>query len=492
MKINIIKWLSLSLLTTTLITGCTKTFDEINTDPDALSTVPATNILGDVLRSTSTQQGGDIDGYGTFAGYIVKIQYLDDLSGLIPNNNTYGNRWNNCYWGNTQLNTLLENTEAAAEGNKNIRWAARIWKNYLWLYAVDSWGDIPYSEALKGEPSKGGILLSKFDAQKDIYTDVLANMKKIADEMASGVGPDKIGAGDFLFNGSVTKWQKFCNSIRLRAAMRISGVAPALAKQTIEEICGNPTKYPLIETNADNAYFLWQGSSPYFEPWYDNKRTRDDHGLSDIFINHLLDTNDPRISAIAKPATKDNLYHGFQNGAAAQPQLNTISRIGAIYRDNASGFTPYYKSCETFFIKAEAAMLGYNVGITAADAYDKAVRLSMANNSISDDLTNAYLAGNGKWDNTKTRIWWEQWVALFKENHEAWCLYRRTGVPTTNYVSLRSIYGSTHTDQPFRVPYPQNQYLYNKTQLDLAISSQGIVDYCWGKQLWWDTRTGVK
>lgn len=492
MKIKISKWLGLTLIATTLITGCTGSFDEINTDPDALSMVPATNILGDVLRSGATQQGGDMDGYGTYAGYIVKIQYLDDLGGLIPSNNTYGNRWYNCYWGNKQLNTLLENTEETAEGNKNIRWAAKIWKNYLWLYAVDTWGDIPYSEALKGEPSEGGILLSKYDAQQDIYTDVLANMKTIADEMATGIGSDKIGDGDFLFSGDASKWQKFCNSIRLRAAMRISGVASALAKQTIEEICGNPTKYPLIETNDDNAYFWWQGSSPYFEPWYDNKRTRDDHGLSDIFIDHLLAMEDPRIQAIAKPATKDNEYHGFQNGAAAQPQLNTVSRIGAIYRDNPTGFTPYYKACETFFIKAEAAMLGYNVGITAADAYDKAVRLSMESNEISDDETDAYLAGKGKWDNTKTRIWWEQWVALFKENHEAWCLYRRTGVPTTNYVSLRSIYGSAHNDQPFRMPYPQNQYLYNMTQLDLALKSQSIVNYCWGKQLWWDTRTGVK
>lgn len=492
MKIKISKWLGLSLIATTLITGCTGSFDEINTDPDALSSVPATNILGDVLRTTTTQQGGDMDGYGTYAGYIVKIQYLDDLAGLTPSNNTYGNRWYNCYWGNKQLNILLENTEEMADGNKNIRWAAKIWKNYLWLYAVDTWGDIPYSEALKGEPEEGGILLSKYDAQQDVYTDVLANMKTIADEMAAGIGSDKIGDGDFLFGGDASKWQKFCNSIRLRAAMRISGVASALAKQTIEEICGNPTKYPVIETNEDNAYFWWQGSSPYFEPWYDNKRTRDDHGLSDIFINHLLGMEDPRIHIIAKPATKDNEYRGFQNGAAAQPQLNTVSRIGAIYRDDPSGFTPYYRSCETFFIKAEAAMLGYNVGITAADAYDKAVRLSMESNEISDDETDAYLAGKGKWDNTKTRIWWEQWVALFKENHEAWCLYRRTGVPTTNYVSLRSKYGSAHNDQPFRMPYPQNQYLYNMTQLDLALKSQGIVDYCWGKQLWWDTRTGVK
>lgn len=68
MKIKISKWLGLSLIATTLITGCTGSFDEINTDPDALSTVPATNILGDVLRSGATQQGGDMDGYGTYAG----------------------------------------------------------------------------------------------------------------------------------------------------------------------------------------------------------------------------------------------------------------------------------------------------------------------------------------------------------------------------------------------------------------------------------------
>lgn len=81
-------------------------------------------------------------------------------------------------------------------------------------------------------------------------------------------------------------------------------------------------------------------------------------------------------------------------------------------------------------------MLGYNVGISAAEAYEKAVRLSMEDNDISEEETNAYLAGKGKWDNTLARIWWYQWVALFKENHEAWCLYRRTGVPTTNYPSL--------------------------------------------------------
>jgi len=200
---------------------------------------------------------------------------------------------------------------------------------------------------------------------------------------------------------------------------------------------------------------------------------------------------DPRIASIAKPAN-DGVYRGFQNGPKVQPSpLSSISHIGAIYRDNKTGFTSYYKSCETYYILAEAAMLGYNVGMTAADAYDKAVRLSMADNNISDTDITSYLNGKGKWNNTKERIWWDEWVALFKENHEAWCLYRRTGVPTTNYPSLTSIYGIAHNDQPFRLPYPQNQYDYNDVQVKLAVKNQGIVDYSWGKQLWWDTRTNV-
>lgn len=491
MKTRILKWLSLSLIASLLITGCTHSFDEINTDPDALAIVPSTNILADVLRATATQHGGDMDGYGTFAGYIVKIQYMDHLSGLIPSNNTYGNRWSNCYWGNTQLNTILDNTANAAVGNQKIRWAARIWQNFLWLYNVDAWGDMPYSEALKGYPDKGGILLSKYDKQQDIYPAILDSLKTIADEMASGFGEDAIGNGDFLFKGDASKWQKFCNSLRLRTAMRISAVDAALAKTTIEEIFGNPTQYPVIKTNGDNAYFVWQGSAPYFEPWYDNSRTRNDHGLSDIFIDHMVDMGDPRLSSIAKPAN-DNVYRGFQNGASNGPALlSSISHIGAIYRDNPTGFTPFYKSCETYYISAEAAMLGYNVGMSASDAYDKAVRLSMADNNISETDITSYLNGKGKWDNTKERIWWDEWVALFKENHEAWCLYRRTGVPKTNYPSLTSIYGSAHNDQPFRLPYPQNQYDYNAVQVKLAVKDQGIVDYCWGKQLWWDTRTNV-
>lgn len=496
---SLLKKISMPVIISMMIfSGCTKKFDEINVDPDALPDVPPVNMLTNILRNTAESFGGDVDGYGTFAGYIVKIQYMDYMGGLIPTNNTYGNRWYNCYYNNTQIKDILAKTEAKAELYKNVRTVSRIWRNYMWFLLTEGWRDIPYSEALKGLPQDGGILLAKYDKQEDIYPAVMADLKSISDEMAAGIGEDELGEFDIIYwnkdrslEEQMLMWQKFCNSLRLRMAMRISGVSASLSKTTIEEIAGNPTKYPLIDGNDENCYVYFPGALPYFEPWYNSgvygKRI-DNWGLSDIFINHMLETKDPRIAAIA---TKNNVgaYLGYKNGLTSGPaKLDTISWIGDKYMRDPAGFIPFYKSCETYYNLAEAAMLGYNVGITAKDAYEKAVNLSMLENNVSQANITTYLAGAGKWNNTKERIWWDMWVALFKENYEAWSLYRRTGVPTTNYPSINSIYGKAHNDQPWRAPYPNSEYVNNTSNVEAAATK--VKDYVWGEQMWWDKRTG--
>jgi len=479
------------LLAFVFMAGCTKNFEKINTDPDALPDVPPQNMLINVLRNAGEQFGGDVDGYGTFAGYIVKIQYPDNMGGLTPTNNTYGNRWYACYYNNTQMNDLLKKTEDKAAGFKNIRTIARIWQNYMWSYLLDGWGDIPYTEAFKGMPGEGNLLKPKYDKQEDVFPAVLADLKKIADEMAAGLGTDNVGDYDIVYQGDMRKWQKFCNSLRLRMAMRISAVAPALAKSTIEEIAGNMNKYPVLETNAENCYLYWPGSLPYMEPWYKsgiNGKRIDNWGMFDIFIDHLNEVKDPRIAAVAQKANTGT-YVGYQNGLPSGPAvLRSVSWIGEYYINNPSGYTPFYKSCETYYILAEAAMLGYNVGMTAESAYNKAVMISMKDNGVSDADAQTYLAGKGKFDNTKEKIWWDMWTALFKENYEAWSLYRRTGIPSTNYPAINSIFKGKHNDQPWRLPYPNNEYLYNKANTEAA--AVGVVDQVWGKRLWWAKDNG--
>lgn len=471
--------------------SCTGSFDEINTDPDALTAVPSTNILADVLRATAGETGG-MDATSEWAGYIVAIQYLSNYQ-YLPTNNTYGNKWRDCYRGVVQLEDILNTTNGNADQLKNIRWVARIWQNFLFLQNTDQFGDMPYSEALQGGKQ---VLKPQYDQQSVIYPDILKKLKSIADEMAGGLGTDAVGDGDFLFNGDMKLWQKFCNSLRLRAAMRIVNVSPELAKSTVEEICQSPDKYPVLSSTDENAYFYWQGSGSYFEPWMDNARTRDDYGMSDILIDYLKEMQDPRLSVIAKPAATDGEYRGFENGALAQPkELGSISRIGALYRDNAQGFTPILKACENYFIMAEAAQKGWKVGMTAEEAYKKAVKMSMTDNGVTEVAAETYLNGKGKWDGTLARIYNEEWVALFKEGYEAWSLHRRTGYPlliqsSGHYPGKRNVYGTAHNDVPFRMPLPDEEFLYNADNANAA--TKDVKDYTWGKKMWWDIRTNVK
>lgn len=479
-----------SLAVSLMLGGCTSNFDEINSDPDALETGAPTNMLGYALRETMSRQAG-FDATEAWAGYIVKIQYMDNYN-YLPTNNTYGNKFSNCYRRIVLLDDILALTEENADELKNIRWASRIFKEYLWLLNTDQFGDIPYTEANKVED---GQMKPKYDSQEIIYPAILENLKAIADEMAAGLGSDNIGEGDFLFGGDIQRWQKFCNSLRLRAAMRIVNVAPDLAKSTIEEVCQNLTSYPVLETSDENAYFYWQGSSPYFEPYYNDFRTRDDYGMSNIFVNHLKSMSDPRISAIMQPAASGGEYRGYENGALSAPSnIQTISRMGVMYREDPAGFTPLLKSCENYFIMAEAAMRGWNVGISAQEAYETAVKISMEDNGVSAADAETYLANAGKWDNTLERIYMEEWVALFKENCEAWSLYRRTGYPkeirtSGEYPGKFCSFGTAHNDVPFRMPYPDNEYQYNKENVEAA--TVDVVDNTWGKQMWWDTRTNV-
>ena len=480
--------------------SCTNKFEEINTDPDAYDRVPYTNVLAYVLTQGASQFGSDMD-LGQWAGYFSAVQYLNDYNGYIPSNNTYGNRWYHCYWGHTQLQDILDQTEENPEGNKNIRNVCILWQNYLMSIATDCFGDIPYSEAFKGAPADGGILYSKYDKQSEIYPQILANLKTVADSWASGFGDDELGAGDFLFKGDMSQWQKFCNSLRLRIATRISGVYSG-SQGIIEEIFNNPSRYPYIDKSTDNAYFWWQGSGDYYERYYNNFRTRDDDGMAEIFIDHLKAMEDPRLFMYAKPATTDGEYRGFENGAASDPvNRHDISRIGTKYREDPAGFSPYYRACESYFMMAEAALKGYNVPMSAQDAYEQGVRCNMEDNEIDAADTEAYLAGKGKWNGTFDRLHHEQWVAFFKQNFEAWHLYRRTGYPTalftamaadgvsSQYPGARSGYNGIHNDVPFRFPYPQNQYSYNEQ--NVLDASANLQDYVWGQQMWWDTRTNV-
>jgi hypothetical protein len=473
-----------------LFSGCTDSFDKVNTDPDNATDAPAANILTFCMQYASSNLFGqwcDMNEPSTYGGHLSKIQYIDEAK-YVYRPSVVENKW--LYLYRTMNNLRTVEAKAAAENSPGMYGIAKVFEMQMMQITTDTWRDVPYTDALK---ISDGVLLSKYDKQETIYPGMLAELKSAADSLvkAGNTTMTSMSSGDAIYGGKVTKWLKYCNSLRLRLAMRISGVSPALAKATVEEILGNPTKYPVISSNDDNAFYMWPGSKPYLEPWYSDEHSdgRDDHGMSDVLINVLKSLSDPRLPVYAFPASSDGQYRGFTIGAKAQPDLSTISRIGARFRENASGFTPYFRACETFFDIAEASKLGWNTGYTTQVAYEKAVTLSLQENGVAEADITSYLDGPAKYNASNNQLYLQEWISLFKQGMEVWSLYRRTGVPSTHYVAPASSYVG-HNVSPFRYPYPTTESSLNGG--NSAESVAKVKDDFWGQQMWWDTRSGVQ
>lgn len=483
MKNIIGKILAFSFLMAFLFVGCTSDFEEINTDPDRAKDAPATNVLAYVLTHHANNfydAWANMNEPSTYGAHLTKIQYIDEARyNFRPN--VVESKW---YEGYIELNNLKEiKKKAEADEANNMLGVAKVLEAMIFQTMTDTWRDIPYTDALKMDD---GMLLPTYDRQEDIYPALLAGLAEANNLLSSGT--DNLGDGDVLFGGDTEKWQKFCNSLRLRLAMRISEVDAGLAQSTVESIMGNLSANPIMDSNDDNAFFVFPGSTPYEDTWFEDGKGRDDHGMADVLIDALVNLNDPRLPVYAHP-NEDGIYKGFTIGATAQPALGQVSRIGAIYRDDAAGFSPFMRYAEVMFHVAEAAQKGYNVGMTAEEAYNEAVTASCVENGVADADITAYLAGDAAFDGTLEQIYWQEWIAYFKQGMEAWSLYRRTGVPTTHYVAPGSAY-TGHNTPPFRYPYPNNELTLNGG--NSSSFNAEVVDDFWGKQMWWDTRTGVQ
>lgn len=471
------------------VAGCTKNFMEINTNPNSPVEAPASNVLAWVIRdhgSNIYNSWGDMDEPSTYAGHVAKIAYIDESryqfrDVTVENNWTFASR--------ELKNLQLVVDQSREAGNTNMEAAATVFQTFIWQFATDRWRDLPFESALKGDE---GVILQEYTKQEDIYPELLNRLKYAAELLNQG-GIDELGNGDVLFGGNLERWKRFANSLRLRLAIRVSNVAPDLAKTHIEEIASNPAQYPVMESNADNAFLWWPGDLPYFEPWadgqYNPSSARDDHGMAKTLIDALKDLDDPRLPVYAHPAGTDGEYRGAVVGLpdAQAPSTNTISRIGARFRDDRAGFTPFMRSSEVYFILAEAALNGWSVGTSAADAYNKGVTLSLEENDISSAAIGSYLSGAGAWNGDRETLYMQKWISLFKNGQEAWAETRRTDFPVMQAAPGSLFPG--HNRPPFRYPYPTSETTLNGANSASFVAE--VEDSFWGKQMWWDTRQNV-
>lgn len=203
---------SLSLLT---LGSCTKNFEKINTNPNVPGSVTPDLLLSGVIKNTINDQVNEAWGIGNIvAQHTAKIQFVNEDRYLWGERNGV---WNSVYGNMRNVQNMIDLATASTPVQNNYLGVALIMKSWMFSLATDAYGDIPYTEATKAKT--GSVYTPKYDKQEDIYTGLLADLKKANDIL--GTSSEAI-SGDILYNGSVDKWKRLANSLRLRLLMRLS------------------------------------------------------------------------------------------------------------------------------------------------------------------------------------------------------------------------------------------------------------------------------
>ena len=137
--------------------------------------------------------------------------------------------------GATTLPEILNKQDLTAPAPDPLREAvAKIWKVYIYMPMTDTFGPIPYSEVGSGQD------VIKYDSQESIYMDFFKILTEATAVLSQNMDKKAFATGDVIYGGDLSKWLKLGNSLRLRAAIRMSKKNPGLAKTEAEAAIAAP------------------------------------------------------------------------------------------------------------------------------------------------------------------------------------------------------------------------------------------------------------
>jgi hypothetical protein len=342
-------FLSITAIVLLLTTSC-EDLTEINTSPNQLnaSDINIKYVLTSVLSSSATNYTR-AHVYGGTITLSEAMQYMQRDYIDYAGTNTFS--WTPVNFSPT--NSSLINSQYLVdyakteilEGNQKFYTAVgQIMRSFWYGFMTSLWGDMPYSEAMKA--SKGNFT-PVFDAQKAIFTGILADLKSANELLATVTTVDGAASADLMFQGDVLKWRKFCNSLRLRYLMRLSEKLADVpnVKEDFSTIVGNPTLYPIFTSSSDNASILYPGTNeatswPGGPLGWNNRSEYYRRKPCATFINTLKINEDPRLTTFIRPVDAQlkvsTTATGYVKAADGQIRLNVSpAQVGATVIDTA-------------------------------------------------------------------------------------------------------------------------------------------------------------
>ncbi|HFK5552631.1 TPA: SusD/RagB family nutrient-binding outer membrane lipoprotein [Elizabethkingia anophelis] len=466
----------LTIITVLGLSGCSKV-EDYQDDPNRPTRVGPESLLPDIeinAFKTIDASAALASRQLTYINGVNREQYYD----WQRSSSSFGN-----YDNIKQVQKMIG--EAERTGSPVYKSLARFFRSYFFVSLTETYGDIPYSEAVKD-----GIFYPKYDDQKSIYKDVLNELALANTELSKF---NSNISGDLIYNGDLLKWRKLINSYRLRILMDLSKRADDSdlnVKQSFADIVNNPSQNPIMEGIGDS------GALPFYNlvnnryPYFNSNDLKTAYYMEQSFVDKLKKSKDPRLFKMAEKKTStvgvmpddpfsyyDGLYGSGDLGENSKRASDGLaSRINPRYFDDPINEpTLLMGYAELQFILAEAAVRGW-IGGNANAYYTKGISASMDFYKIGSADAAAYLAQPTIALKPNSEI--EQIKQIMDQKHTAlffntgWRIFydqRRTGFPKFN-TDGKGILNDGKI--PKRRMYPSTEITNNNTNLTNAVNKQ--------------------
>jgi hypothetical protein len=407
------------------------------------------------------------------------------------------------------LNTTNPADVIGDGSNANQIAIAKIMMSYYYLHMTDRWGDLPYSEALRGSE---GLLKPVFDSQEDIYDGCIQTLKDAVAMIDAGA-PIR---GDILLDGDMDMWAKFANTTRLIAALRLSKVDATKAAAEFADAFNDGV---IALDNSENIRYRYLNVQTYENPYYNSFVTagRRDWTIADPLMNMLqLDTYtsphlsfyedghpyktesgkmdvvaDPRLPVYANPIenTTDmyiGMPYGLTEASAGSVSTAQISYLGNAFRQQNSPAW-IYTAAQVAFVLAEGRFHGWinSAPLTAQQYYEAGIQASLNQHGVGSGyatyITNSEVAFDA--GRAIEQIITQKWIATFPNGYEAWSEWRRTGFPD---LAPGQNALTPNGEIPRRQAYGTTEANLNPDNYQAALTRQGLAEDDLTGRVWWD------
>lgn len=455
----------IALFFSLIMGSCSNFDDEININPNLPSEASGTQLIANAslyLPGLASSPKGEF-----MAQYLAETQYVG--ASLYPEESTsfYG-----LYQGPlANLQAVINSEELSANQGpvQNQVAVAKILRTYFYWNITDRWGDVPYSEALKGSEN----FTPKYDTQEFIYNDLFQELKEADAMIVSGNISD-----DIIYGGNMDKWKKLGNTIRLLMALRLSEVDPTKAAQEFNEAMNAG----VFTSNSDNLVFKHLADANSQNYWYEQvvDRNREWWAVTETLVEEMAPVNDPRLPIYANVARDSGEFVGLKFGEEDNIGTEEFSLLGsAIFAQDAPVYLVTY--AQVLFAMAEAAERNWISG-DVESLYNMAIEQSIlqwtgTNDGVETFLNNPEIT----FDESRAleQIGNQRWVHLYMFGYEAWAEWRRTGFPS-------DLISPNGAEVPNRLSYPDNEAFNNQVNYDEAVQRQfNGQESIYGK-VWWD------